>query len=333
MMHLSARLSARLPAPMISGLSLLLCCLALTAQAAPAAYYLPADVAEKSGLFLAASEEMAPRFEAASGKVAQASAAAEQLELGVTMLGSTAPEGMTGWAAQTRRSLVGQSIRLSRFLSKMQEDYSNVFSLAMGRVLPVVGKGYSLRECGNTGIMAQFKQNTCEGEDLNGKIAAALDQDAQLKAALDEIRGLVWPDLVIEKKQWAVVALTGMERTVDLAALAKALFAEQLQARQKGLEAAVAPLEEGIDARDPEAIAKAGALKDAWRLELGVDGVGWQGMLKEALARLEKKGGPVSVGLCGNPALTGGCPGTDVTKQVIELLREDKKFLKATGGI
>ncbi len=328
MMHLSARPSAR-----IYGLSLLLCCLALTAQAAPAAYYLPADVAEKSQLFMAASQEMAPRFEAASGKVAQASAAAEQLELGATMLGSTAPEGLPGWAAQTRRSLVGQSIRLSRFLSKMQEDYSGVFSLAMGRALPLVGKGYSLRECGNTGIMAQFKQNTCEGKDLNGEIAAALDQDAQLKAALDEIRALVWPDLIIEKKQWAVVALTGTERTVDMAALAKALFAEQIKAQQEALEAAVAPLEEGIDARDPEAIAKAGALKDAWRAGLGADGAAWQAALKEALLRLEKKGGPTSVGLCGNPALTGGCPGTDVTKQVIGLLQDDKKFLKATGGI
>lgn len=307
--------------------------LSLPAGAAPVGYYLPADVAEQSALFKAASEEMAPRFQAASDRVAAAGAASEGLELGPALLGSAAPEGLAAWAADTRRSLVGQTLRMRRFLLKMQEDYSGVFSQAMGRAITVAGKGYAVKECGNTGVMAQFKQNTCEGEDLNPSIAAEIDRDAALKAALAEIRLLQWPDLVIEKKQWALAPLTGTARSVDAVALAKALLGARLKARQAALEEAAAPLEEGIEARDPEAIRKAGELKEAWRRGLAEDGAAWQAILRESLARLEKKGGPAAVGLCGNPALTGGCEGEDVTAEVIALLKADKKYAKAAAGL
>ena len=329
-----------LPSParaagLVAGLCLALAAAAWSpaAWAAPAGYYLPADVAEESELFKGASEEMAPRFQAASDRVAAAGVASEGLELGPALLGAAAPAGMAEWAADTRRSLVGQTLRMRRFLGKMQEDYSNVFLQAMKQALGVVGKDYALKQCGNTGVMAQFQQNNCAGENVNAKIAAVIDQDAALKAALTEIRALAWPDLVIEKKQWALAPLTGAERSVDVVALAKALLGERLKARQAALEEQAALLEEGIDARDPEAIRKAGELKEAWRRGLSEDGAIWQGILKEALARLEKKGGPAAVGLCGNPALTGGCAGEDVTAEVIALLKADKKYAKAAAGI
>jgi hypothetical protein len=92
-------------------------------------------------------------------------------------------------------------------------------------------------------------------------------------------------------------------------------------------------LEEGLAAKDPKAIEAAGKLKEQWRSNLGTDGAAWMPVLTEALGRLQKKGGPSSVGLCGNPAVLGGCPGQDVTAAVIAELQADKKFLKSTSRL
>lgn len=311
---------------------MLLTLLALSLAGTPA-YYLPADVASSSKLFNDTSATMAPRFEAAQDQVGRVSGAIGDLDLGVALLGSKAPSGMGEWSSSTRRSLTGQYLRLARLLSKMQDDYANVFSSALERVLPVVGKGYDLKECGNTGVMAQFKHNSCAGENLNPKLAAAMDQDGKLQQELQEIQAVEWPTIAISQQAWGVVPLTGSGRYVQVAVLAHALFQAQLDARQAQLEEAAAPLEDALAAKDPAAIEQAGKLKEQWRNNLGTDGGAWMPVLTEALARLEKKGGPAQVGLCGNPKLLGGCEGIDVTNEVIALLQADKKFLKSTSRI
>jgi hypothetical protein len=303
------------------------------ALAATPAYYLPNDVAASSKLFTDTSAEMAPRFEEAQSRVGQVSQALEQLDLGVSLLGSKAPEGMPDWAAKTRRNLTGQYLRLQRHLGRMQDDYSGVFGDALSRVLPTVSAGYDLKECGNTGVMAQFKRSTCTGENLNPVLAAALDKDAALQAALTEIRSLEWPTISIETRTWAPTPLTGSARTVQLSVLAKSLLADQLAQREAELEEAMGPLTEGLENKDAAAIAEAQKLKDQWRANLGKDGEAWQALIAEALGRLEKKGGPAQVGLCGNPVLLGGCEGEDVTAKVQELLAADKKFLRGTAGL
>ena len=312
---------------------MLLALLGFSLAAAPG-YYLPADVAAASKLFNDTSTKMAPRFETAQDQVSKVSGALGDLDVGVSMLGTKAPAGMPEWAATTRRTLTGQYLRLARLLSKMQDDYSGVFSSAMERVLPTATAGYAAKECGNTGVMAQFHHNSCEGENLNPRLAAAMDQDAELQKALAEIQAVEWPTIDIAPQSWAVVPLTGAARYVQLAPLAHALFQAHLDARQAQLEEAAAPLEDALAAKDPAAIQQAGKLKDQWRANLGTDGMAWMPVLTEALGRLEKKkGGPAEVGLCANPANLGGCPGEDVTAQVIGLLQADKKFLAGTERI
>lgn len=299
--------------------------------AAPAAYYLPDDVATSSKLFAETSSKMAPRFEAAQGEVAKVSGAIGDLDLGVSLLGKSAPEGMVEWSAQTRRNLTGQYLRLSRLLSRMQDDYSGEFSKAMERALASVGKGYDLKTCGNTGVMAQFHRNSCSGENLNGPLAVAMDQDAMLQKALTEIQAVEWPTIQVEPKAWASVPLTGKERYVQFSTLAHAFLQERLDAREGELDAALTPLEDKLSAKDAAAIEQAGKLKDQWRTNLGEDGQKWMAVLTDALSHT--KGAPASVGLCGNPAYLGGCEGEDVTGAVIELLKENKKFLKSTSRI
>jgi len=303
------------------------------ALAAAPAYYLPDDVAAASKSFMATTDVMAPRYEDINGKVALYSAALPPLELGTALLGNLAPEGFSAWSDTTRRNLTGQIIRIRRFLDKMQEDYATVFGDALERALPTVGAGYSVKECGNTGVMAQFKKSVCEGQSLNEALAAAIDKDPALQSALAEIQTLEWPTLLMEPRSWTTTPLTGSDNYIDLSTLAQKLFGTQLAARQKELEEAIAPLEDRLEARDPEAIKEATAIKNTWRSHLGQDAATWQPLLTDALNRAVKKGAPASVGLCANPKTLGGCTGTDVSSKVIPLLAADRKFTKAVSKL
>lgn len=300
-----------------------------TALAATPGYYLPDDVATKSKVFASTSAEMMPRFESAQTTISSLNKALNELELGVALSGKSAPEGQPDWAQTTRRALTVQSIKLQRFLNLLQTDYSNVFSEALTRSLPSLSGTYTLSECGNTGVMAQFKKTNCEGEDLNDDLAALIDQDAKLQAELAEIHGLVWPEIVVEKKTWGVIPLTGSKQYIQLSSLAAKYFGTQLANHEASLVAALDPLTEKLESKDAEAIKQAGVLKDQWREGLGTSGVAWQAAIKDGLTRA----GLGEVGLCGNPGYLGGCEGEDVTDKAIEALGADKKFLKATSKV
>jgi hypothetical protein len=177
--------------------------------------------------------------------------------------------------------------------------------------------------------MAQFKKNNCEGTSLNEKLAAALDEDAGLKKELADIESLEWPVIAIEAKSWAVVPLTGGSRYMQFSTLSSHIFGDQLLERQAELEAALDPLTEALEDKNADAIAQALKLKAQWRSNLGVDGVAWMPVLTAALERAQS----MDIGLCGSPALLGGCEGEDVTSKLVEQLKGDKKFLKATSKI
>lgn len=301
--------------------------LAALAIAAEPAHYHPNDVAKKSALYAKVADTMGPAFEERQGRIAVLGTALAQLELGVALLGAAAPADVRGWSTMTRRKVVGEALRLQRHVDLLQEDYGRVFGAAVSRALPSVGKGFDVKECGATGVLAMIGKKDCPGADLNPKLGAALDVDAVLQRELADIATVEWPAFEAPKAQQPVVALTGTTRWVSGGALAEALIGSHVAALQDALES---QLDRTMPEEPTEAdVKKAQGLKDAYLATLGNDGEVLRAALIAAVARAEKKGGLAQVGWCANPALLGGCPGDDVTTAVVATLREDKKFGKA----
>jgi len=302
-----------------------------SAHAADTAHYHPNDVAKKSAVFAKVADTMGPAFEERQGRIAVLGTALAELELGVALLGPAAPAEVRDWSVATRRKVVGETLRLQRHVDLLQEDYGRVFGAAVSRALPTVGKGFDVKECGATGVLAMMGKKDCPGTDLNPKLGAALDADAALGKELADIASVEWPTFEAPKGAQPVVALTGTARWVSGGVLAEALIGAHVKARQDALESKIDRMMP--DEPTEEDVKKAQALKDAYLAALGSDGEVLRAALGDALTRAEKKGGPTQVGWCANPAKLGGCPGDDVTASVVTSLQADKKFLKAIGAL
>lgn len=297
------------------------------AAAGTPAFYHPDDIAAQSVRFKEVSEAIQPKFERGQDVVARYSNALADLEVSVGLLGSDVPEGLASWSQLTRRQVTGQYLRLNKHADLVQEDFSKVFLDALGRALPKVAAGKDAVECTATGVVAMMHRTSCVGEDLNGALAKAIDADGQLGRELASILSIEWPSVSVEPTAQGVVPLTGTSRWVDLAALGKAFAQARIDARKDAFERALAPLEDGLDAKDPAAIKAAGEKKSAYLAALGTDGAVLRAEVGAALGRM--KGAPADVGLCANPKVLGGCVGEDVTEAVVAALKADKKFNKA----
>jgi hypothetical protein len=302
-----------------------------TAFAAEPAHYHPNDVAKASTIFGGVAASMGPAFDDRQGRIAALGAELAKLELGVALLGASSPADLTAWSEKTRRKVVGETLRLQKHVDLLQEDYARVFGAAVTRALPTVGKGYDLKECGATGVLAMMGKKNCPGTDLNAALAAALDKDAALGKELADIATVEWPTFTAPSAPQAVVALTGTTRWIAGGAVAEALIAGRVKARQDALES---QLDRLMPDEPTEADVAAGQkLKAEYLAALGGDGEVLRAAIVEALGRAEKKGGPAQVGWCANPATLGGCPGEDVTASVLETLAADKKFAKGIGAL
>ncbi len=315
----------------MSALLVGLAALAATALAAEPAHYHPNDVAKKSVVFAKVADTMGPAFDDRQGRIVALGSVLAELELGVALLGTTAPAEVRAWSDKTRRKVVGETMRLQRHVDLLQDDYARVFGAAVSRALPGIGKGFDVKECGATGVLAMMGKKDCPGADLNPKLAAALDVDGALARELADIASVEWPSFEAPTSPQAVVSLTGTTRWVSGGKLAEALIGPHVKARQDALESQIDRMmpDEPTDAD----VAKAQALKDAYLVALGKDGEVLRAALVGALGRAEKKGGPAQVGWCANPVALGGCPGEDVTAAVLERLEGDKKFGKEIGGL
>lgn len=310
---------------------MILALLAGAALAAAPAHYHPDDVAKASKLFGTVAESMGPAFEAKQGHLASVGQALAELELGVALLGKAAPAELKQWSDTSRRKVLGERLRLQRHVDLLQDDYGKVFGAALERALPTVSKGFDVKECGASGVLAMMGRKDCKGEDLNPKLAAAIDQDATLKQELASIAAVEWPSFEAPKAAQPVVALTGTTRWVSGGDVAEALIGARLKDKREALEA---ELERLLPEEPTEAdINAAQAKKDAYLAALGKDGDTLRAALTAALGRAEKKGGPAQVGWCANPAELGGCPGDEVTAKVLETVSKDKKFAKDIAGL
>lgn len=305
------------------------------ADAATPAYYHPDDVAAASERFAEAARAIGPPFEEADAEASRYGTWMADLELGVALLGSSAPAGLGAWSTALRRDVTAQFLALQKHADAVQGAYSKAFGNAVERALPTVGAGRTVVECTGSGMLAMMHHTSCEGENLNASLARAIDNDPMLGDDLRELAVRSWPHITASGAPQTPVALTGVVRSIDLGEVAAALILPRLEARKDALEHALDPLQDGIAAHDATAMSEAGAAKQAYIAQLGEDGVVLRAAITAALQRAEKKGGPTAVAACPNPAGLGGCGVEDVTESVLDVLRADKKLVKelaALGG-
>ena len=296
------------------------------ALAGEPAHYHPDDIAKASKVFGAVAASMGPAFEDSQSRIGVLGAALTELELGVGLLGAEAPTELVAWSLTTRKKVVGETLRLQRHVDLLQEDYGRVFGAAVERALPTVGRGFDLRVCGATGVLAMIGKKDCAGTDLNPKFASSIDIDTTLARDLADIASVEWPSFEEPKAAASVVALTGSVRWVSGGVAAQALLGARVATLQEDLERKLDQLLPDAPTKDDLVLAQ--AEKTAYLATLGADGQVLRAAIQGALARAAKKGGPAEVAWCANPVSLGGCPGEDATQQVLDLLGADKKFLK-----
>jgi hypothetical protein len=297
-----------------------------------AAYYHPDDVAKASAVFGAAAERLGPAFDAHQAELSKWGAALEELELGIALLGPACPESTRAWALETRKRVTAQFLLVQQHVDGIQDGYAREFGAALERALQKVPGGAAAVQCQSKGPAfgpAVGRGASCTGDDLNAAIAKVLDADTALQKAVALLDGAPWPEVGAPPAPQPAVAITGEERWVSLGALAKKLVPDVLDAERDALEADLEGLEEGLEAKDPHALAQAQARKDAYLATLAVDGARLRALLDDAVRTHENKGGTRSVAYCANPAPLGGCAGTEATASVLAELRDDAKLAKA----
>ncbi len=302
------------------------------ALAGTPAYYHPDDVAAQSAVFRDSADALAPAFDSAQTALASLGRDLESLEIGTALLGQRAPESLRAWTKEAQETVTVQYLTVQRHVDMIQDGYGTVFGDALQRAL-AAQSAFTAVECASGGglsaMMRRGGSGSCEGEDLNARLAAAIDADARLRAELSGLTGADWPAIGLDGRTQPGVPVSGTGRDVNVAALADALIGNLLDRLLESFEDALAPLEEGIDAGDESTLARAADLKAAYQARLGEDGAVFLAAVEAAIARAGKKADTSNIALCANPAGLGGCGGEDATQVVYDLIREDRKLQKA----
>lgn len=313
---------------------LLLLALSLPGRASPPAWYHPDQVAQDSALFQRSSELLGPRYDTLDSQLRLLSPAIEELELSADLGADLLPPATRQYAVATRKAGIAAHIAAQQQVDRVQDGYGRSFGAALDRALATVGKDYAVKQCaGGGGVQAMAGHSrSCAGEDLNAALARAIDADPQLPQEIAAINAEPWPPVQVAGASQPVVPLTGTAGFVRLGPVAQALWKDRLESRSDALDRAVAPLDDAIAGGDAAAMKTAQEQRAAYERKLAADGQVLTGLLAETLGHL-KKGAGANVGFCVNPAVLGGCPGTDRTEELLPLLVADKKLAKALDAL
>ncbi len=299
------------------------------AALAAEAWYDPDAVAASSELFVSFAQQMGPWYDDLQDRVTRASIGLEGLDTAVALAGAHADEELKAYAQQLRKQAAHQYLQVQRFADVLAEDSEQTFGAAMVRALEDLGieaEPCQPRSAVMIGPNRGAGGGDCEGRDISAELATRMDADAELQAAVAEILALDWPGFEVAGTAQVVLPLTGTGRYVQLDQAADALMEDRLDALARSLEDQLAPLEDrlavGAEGAE-EALSEAEGYRSQYDRAVAAEG-------ERLLAALERglRKHP-DVGVCANPAAFGGCEGDDATAELLPLLVEDKKVLKA----
>ena len=182
--------------------------LAFAAKPAPdgAGFYHPNDIAQASERMAAASETMTSVADERSRTLRKLATALQHYRESLELLGVRAPA--TDWARldELETRFHREEATLQGFADDLVGNFDQAMVDAMDRAL---ASHEGAVRCEATipveggprvpGMAPRSKPNPdCTGPNLNADIAAAMDADEELGAALDEILGQDWPVITVE---------------------------------------------------------------------------------------------------------------------------------------
>ncbi|MSQ00576.1 MAG: hypothetical protein EXR71_01625 [Myxococcales bacterium] len=278
-------------------------------------------VMRRSATFGKAQARDAEAYESVAAELARARKAVGDLELGSALLEPDASR--SAYAVRLDRALSGQFLRLQKHVDLLGGDYSRVFGDAVERVISVAAPGQTVTQCTTVSPVQRMLGTgpKCPGRDISAVVGAALDRDLALKSKVESILSVEWPTIAIVGEVQAPLALTGTERSVDVAALGRAWAGDALRALDDEREADLEELQEELDSEIPAtkeaAVKKGAAITESWRAAVGELGRKCWPAIKKRLEKAAKTGGPAGVSLCANPVSLGGCGLPDATTAVL----------------
>ena len=311
--------------------------LALAPLLLGAGFYHPADVAPRSEAYARASNSAGTAFEEKQNQAQSLAAALQAYEEALDLAGSRAPAAERQRLETVRTAFNRSFAVFEAFAVTMMEDFDAEFIGAMERAAAAVGgdqicEGQIPDGKPMPGIRPRMKSNPdCKGEDLNGAVAEAMDADAALASAIDEILALEWPAMGVAAE--AQAPLGDGARYIHLDVFMRTGAARTLQridqADDEARLAFQADIESGASTEELEKhldkareITARTAQRRAMAAESAIVAA------DKILAKWTKKGEPATA-WCLNPEALGGCSGTDATGELVSRLLDEKKIIKA----
>jgi hypothetical protein len=289
-------------------------------------------------VFASASERLQQAYGERERAIESLSAALRQYRTALDLLGDRAPAAERERLDALERDYQRQYAVAQAFADDLVGSFDAAFQAAVDEA--VAGAGGAV-ECEATvssgpripGMPAKRTANpACQGKDLNADLAAAVDADPALKAAIDEVVGRPWPEVALPPEPQTPIPAgpAAAERWLSVHDLMMAGAREALQAVElrddEARDAIEAKLEQGagtaeLEALQPEA-RRIEAATAAARADVAAP------VLAAAEAAMAKWKGEPPAGWCANPVALGGCTGADASRDLVGRLVDDKKVAK-----
>ena len=282
-----------------------------------------------------------------------------------------APQDLATRHADLAQAFDEEWAAINAFVDQLVLDTDRAFTEALALHVSELeeAEGVAVGTCDPpAGVLGMaMGQNNCEGRDVTAHLAAAIDADETLTAAVADICDREWPGIRPQRQAVAPLTLSGepapeatssfspqriYERaepfeTVVLsveeafrAASRELQTARELHEanRRMYLESQAALTEEEVAAREAELAAELDQVKaaseslTAWRTRAvaGAVALAWS-LVGDREGAVARELGVDAIGVCLQPADLGGCSGPDVTDQVAEYLDGQKKVHKEVG--
>lgn len=308
-----------------------------SALAAPVGHWHPDDLAPLSKGFAESSEKLQVPYGEASAKVEALASALRAYREGLDVLGERAPAAERERLEALEAAYAKQHAALQGFADQVIGDYDAAFTGAVERAAAARGE---TQQCPSTipdggpripGRPSKVVANPeCVGEDLNAALAAAVDADPELAAAIAEILGRTWPEVTLPAEPQAVVG-TG-ERWILVRELLVAGARDAMRRIENEDDLARTKIEAGLESESPDVEALKAEVKGIEAKTAAARAALAAPALAAAEKALAKRKGEPATAWCANPVALGGCVGTDVTGDLLGPVLDDKKVAKALGG-
>ena len=300
-----------------------------TAFADPAekGYYNESEISKSSTLFAEAAKVSAPQFAKAESAIRQHASIIKTMETNIAILNDN---DLKTWFTQNQKYMIGYRIQVSQHASMLTADYDKEFSDAMNRAIAELDFDGTLEICAAQAIHAMMgAAPKCDGTSFSKTLAETMDADEALQKAIGSINSVPWPTVNISTESMPIVEVTGASGYINLHTFVEQMMGQRMQQHQRWLEQQNDALIEGIESGDKEAIKKAEDNRSLYLQRLSADGETlFRALQKYADKRGKKNPVVQSVGFCGNVEELGGCQGTDVTSDVIAVLKSDRYWAK-----